>query len=204
MSLGAHTVVVRAWDTSGTYDDQTLKLTVSGKPAIAISGPAQSSRVISPMKIQASVTSTSGHAISGWYVYVDGAAVYHTGAAASISAKVNASAGSHTVLVRAWDSSGAYGDQNLLLRVEPVAVNISTPANRASVNSPVNIRAAATSAHAITGWHLYVDNVDVFAQNSGNSVDANLAMSSGAHSIVVRGWDSIGAYGDQTIEVTVP
>jgi hypothetical protein len=51
---------------------------------------------------------------------------------------------------------------------------------------------------------VYVDSVSAFAQNGGNSINANLIMSQGAHSIVVRAWDTTGAYGSQTITATVP
>jgi hypothetical protein len=56
------------------------------------------------------------------------------------------------VLIRVWDSSGAYGDRTLSLEVGTVAVNVSKPLNGASVNSPANIKATASSVHTITGW----------------------------------------------------
>ncbi len=204
MSPGAHTLLIRAWDTSGAYGDQTLTVTISNKPAVTISAPAPGANVNSPINIRASATTTSGHTITGWNIYLDGAPVYPAGAVNAINANVTASAGSHTVVVRAWDSSGAYGDQILTLQVQPVAVNIATPLNASSWNSPVNIQATVSSAHSITAWHVYVDSVDSFAQNNGNSIDMNLAMGSGVHSILVRAWDSTGALGDQTVSVTVP
>jgi hypothetical protein len=203
-SPGTHTLLVRAWDTSGGYGDEAMTLTVSNKPAVAVSAPAPGSNVVSPINIQASATPTSGHVITGWNIYLDGKSVHPAGAVNAINVNVTASVGSHAVVVRAWDSSGAYGDQTLTLQIHPVAVNISTPLNAAAVNSPVNIQATASSGHRITGWHVYVDSIDSFAQNKGNSIDMNLAMGSGVHSVLVRAWDSTGALGDQTISVTVP
>ena len=73
------------------------------------------------------------------------------------------------------------------------------------MNSPVNIHATAASGHTITGWHVYIDSVDSYGQDTGgNSLDINLAMGFGTHIVLVRAWDSTGAYGDQTINVTVP
>jgi hypothetical protein len=83
-------------------------------------------------------------------------------------------------------------------------VNLSTPANDASVNSPAEIKGTALSSHTITGWAIYVDGVSKFSQNNGTSISASLTMGVGTHSIIVRAWDSTGAYGDQTINVTVP
>src|ERR1039458_1941749 len=118
---------------------------------------------------------------------------------ARLTLSTRASLGSHTVLVRARDSSGAYGAQRLTLQVQRVAVNISTPLNGASANSPVNIQATASSAHSVTRWHVYIDSIDSYEQNNGSFIDINLPMGFGAHIVLVRAWDSTGAFGDQTI-----
>lgn len=204
MSVGSHDVVVRAWDTSGAYSDQTLDLTVSNKPAVAVAAPMTGSNVVSPFTITASTSPSSGHSTTGWQIYVDGVSAYSAGAVTSIETNLEVASGAHTVIARAWDSSGAYGDQTLSLNICTVAVNISTPMNGAGVNSPVAIQAAAASGASITGWHIYVDGVDSYSQKSGDSLSTSLAMNSGNHTVLVRAWDSTGAYGDQTIQISVP
>jgi hypothetical protein len=108
---------VRAWDTSGAYGDQTLTVTVSRKPAVVVSAPSPGASVASPIHIQSSATPSGAGVIRGWYIYVDGLAKYNTGAVASITANVPATPGQHTVMVRAWDSSGAFGDQTFSVQV---------------------------------------------------------------------------------------
>jgi len=152
MTNGKHTVIVRAWDTSGAYGDQTLSLTVGTLvPFVTVFTPINTANVGAPVNIQAAASPTAGHTISGWGIYVDGSRVFKTGAVNAIHTNINAGVGSHAVLVRAWDSSGAYGDQVVTPKVSPVAVNVSTPLHDASVSSPVNIQAAASSANTITG-----------------------------------------------------
>ena len=204
MSLGVHSVLVRSWDTSGAHGDQNLNLTIVDKPAVTISTPPPVSNVISPINVQASATPTVGHTITRWYVYLDETPVYKAGAVNAIHTNINAGVGSHAVLVRAWDSSGAYGDQVVTPQVSPVAVNVSTPLNDASVSSPVTIQAAALSANTITGWVVYIDSMNAFQQNNSSSINVNLPMGFGWHDVLVRAWDSTGAYGDQTINLTVP
>ena len=204
MSLGVHPVLVRAWDTSGAYGDQTLNLTIVKKPAVAISTPAAVSNVISPITFQASATPTAGHTISEWHVYLDETLVYRAGAVNAIHTNIVAGVGNHTILARAWDTSGAHGDQIVTAKVSPVAVNISTPLTNASVGSPVNIQAAASSANTITGWVVYIDSINVFQQYDGSPINVNLPIGFGWHDVLVRAWDSTGAYGDQTINLTVP
>ena len=204
MTLGVHSVMVRASDTSGAHGDQTLNLTIVDKPAVTISTPPPVSNVISPINVQASATPTAGHTITAWCVYLDETPVYKAGAVNSIHTNIKAGAGSHAVLVRAWDSSGVYGDQVVTPKVSPVAVNVSTPLNDASVSSPVTIQAAASSGNTITGWVVYIDSINAFQVNSGSPLNVNLPMGFGWHDVLVRAWDSSGAYGDQTINLTVP
>lgn len=204
MSQGKHTVLVRAWDSSGAYGSESLNVTVGSEPAVAVSTPWPGSNVISPITIKASATPTSKNSITGWWVYLDGVGKYQGGAVGSITANVSASTGTHTLLVRAWDSSGAYGDQTFTVDVKSVAVNISSPLSGAAVTSPANIVASASSSHTITTWNVYVDSVSSYVQDYGSSINANLALSPGTHSVLVRAWDSTGAYGDETITLTVP
>jgi hypothetical protein len=108
------------------------------------------------------------------------------------------------VIVRALDSTGAYGDQTFTVNVvNGVAVTVSTPANGATVSSPVPIAASATSSHTITGWHIYVDSADVFSAGQVSSINTNVPMSAGTHTVIVRAWDSTGAFGDRTLTITV-
>ena len=204
MPAGQHTVTARAWDTSGSYGDKTLTLKVASQPAVAVTAPLGSSNVVSPVNIRATARPSSGHSLSGWAVYIDGANVYQAGAVSSINANVQAASGTHTVIVRVWDSSGAFGDRTLPVTVQPIAVNITAPLTSASVESPVALLAGAQSSHAITWWEIYVDSNPAYAQGGGNSVKANLPMSSGTHTVVVRAWDQTGSYGDQTIKLNVP
>jgi len=204
MHLGSHSVVIRAWDTSGAYGDQTLALTVSSKPAVTVSTPLAGFNLISPTNVQASATASSGHWMTGWAIYLDGRQVFSDGSVGTVNTSVSASTGTHTLVVRAWDSSGAFGDQTLSVDVQKVAVNIGNPANGASVTSPAEVDALGTSANSITGWEIYVDSIPWFGQNSGEAVNAALDMSPGTHSVLVRAWDSTSAFGDETIKVTVP
>jgi hypothetical protein len=204
MNFGTHKVVIRAWDTSGAFGDQRVKLDVTDRPAVTVSFPAPGLNVNSPIHLSASATPSSGHSISAWHIYLDGVAVYKTGAMNAIRANITSTPGQHDLLVRTWDSSGAFGDQRFSLQVEPVAVNIASPLDRASLNSPVNIQATASSAHRITGWRIYADSKKMFSQSGGTSINADFKLVSGAHRIVVRAWDNTGMSGSDVTNIVVP
>ena len=204
LSQGKHTVAIQAHDSSGTYAQKTLTVTASSKPAVTISTPEFVSNVTSPIKIHASAIAAPGRAIGGWWVYVDSVGKFSAGAVNSITASIPASAGVHTVVVRAWDTTRAYGDQTFTVDVRPVAVNITNLLNGAQVASNVNVAATAASTNAIASWAVYVDSGVVHRQNYGNTLDANLSLTRGTHTLVVRSWNSTGVAGDHTIKVSVP
>jgi hypothetical protein len=84
-----------------------------------------------------------------------------------------------------------------------VSVKLGSPASGSSVGSPFSFSASASSSHAITGWHAYLDGANVYSGGSAGSVSGNLSASTGSHQLVVRAWDSSGAYGSQTITINV-
>lgn len=180
--------------------------TSGSKPQVIVSAPASSSTMISPVPIQASVYPSPGHSVAGWRIYVDNVGVYHAGAVSSIHPNVGMATGTHTVVIRAWDSSGNFGDQTLTLNVDTVKPNVkvATPSNDSTVGVPVNLKASATpsSGQTIMGWWIYVDSKGSYHAGATNSVNANLTMTKGKHTVVVRAWDSSGNYGDHTITVT--
>jgi phospholipase C len=72
------------------------------------------------------------------------------------------------------------------------SVTICTPANGATVTSPVHIVAGTTDTTAtVTAMAIYVDNVLATKQNV-SQIDASVAMSVGSHYVVVQAWDSAG------------
>ncbi len=198
MSPGTHKVIVRAWDSTGAFGSAYLTLTVSGVN-VAVSSPTVAS-VASPVTIAAEASSLA--TITGWYIYVDGVAVYSHGATPSISAPVAMSLGTHKVVVRAWDSTGAFGSAYLTLRVAGVSVGVSSP-TVADVASPVSVTADASSLATITGWYIYVDSTAVYSHGASPSISTPVAMSPGTHKVIVRAWDSTGAFGSAYLTLSV-
>jgi hypothetical protein len=77
------------------------------------------------------------------------------------------------------------------------AVNVCSPAQNASVISPVHVVAAAKSTAHITAMQIYLDHKLVFqVVNSTKSntagITTDVSMTAGTHSMTVKAWDSTG------------
>ncbi len=84
-----------------------------------------------------------------------------------------------------------------------VTVQVSAPLANSTVASPLVVQATASSAHPITGWQVYLDNADVYSGPAVATINTSLSASQGAHQLVIRAWDSTGAYGSMTVATTV-
>jgi len=203
-------VIVRAWDTSGAYGDQTLNITVNtSKPTVTVSTPTNNSTVSSPTKLKASATPSNGQKICGWWVYVDSIGVYSAGSVNSINTKLNMAPGAHQIVVRAWDTSGAYGDQTINVTVEQTAkklsITVSSPTQGATVGSPINVQAIANRPKGewMKKWWVYLDNVQVFSAGANPKINTNIKASSGNHKLKVEAEDTGGQTAQQILHVTV-
>ena len=84
-----------------------------------------------------------------------------------------------------------------------VTVKLSAPLANSTGSSPIHVEATASSSHPITGWHIYLDGADAYTGPAEATIDPTLSASLGSHELVVRAWDSTGAYGSQTVQVKV-
>lgn len=84
-----------------------------------------------------------------------------------------------------------------------VTVTVSSPANNATLTSPVLFVASATSNRPITGWRIYVDGVSVYHTGATNSIRTSLTIAAGTHQVVVRAWTSNGAFGSVFLTETI-
>ncbi len=82
----------------------TLTLATASFAGVTVSSPAAGSTAGSPVHFVASATST--HPITAMRIYVDNLSVYLV-SASSLNTSVTMSAGTHSVVVQAWDSTGA-------------------------------------------------------------------------------------------------
>jgi hypothetical protein len=137
-------------------------------------------------------------------IYVDGQGVFTT-VDDRISALVNLAAGTHSVVVKAWDKNGPFS-KSFTLNVSGSSggtcsaganrtVHLCSPTDGQTTSSPVRVLATARSDSGVTALQVYIDGTLKYqAPNGVKTVDQNFSLGAGSHRITVKGWDSAGSY----------
>jgi PKD repeat protein len=115
--------------------------------------------------------------------------------------------GSYILYVKAVGKAGLANHMSAAVSYSPVtppsvSVTISSPANNATVSSPMALSATATSSAPINSVQVYVDGVLAYQQTSA-TLNTNLTLSAGTHQIAVKGWNTSGGNFVSTITVSV-
>ncbi len=95
----------------------------------------------------------------------------------------------------------AAGGAPCALNPSSLSVTICTPANNATVTSPVNVVAGTTDSRPVSFVQAYLDGNAVVTQNGG-SLNASIPMSQGLHRLTVQAKDTSAVIFKQTINVT--
>lgn len=103
---GTHNLVVQAWDSTGAVFKNSSTVAV-GAPAagVTVTSPANGTTMSSPVNVAATASSGSVYPITAMRVYVDNNTAY-TVNANQLNTSLTLAAGSHYVVVQAWDSAG--------------------------------------------------------------------------------------------------
>jgi hypothetical protein len=165
---------------------------------VTVKSPLPASTSGSPVHFVASASSSLP--ITAMRIYVDGVSVYLT-ASSALDVWVPVSSGTHMVVVQAWDSSGAVFQAPETVTVTG-GLSVTSPANGASVASPMKVVATAAAALPISAMVVYLDGNNVFTTSGGN-LNASISASAGQHSLIVQAWDTSGAVYKQALTVTV-
>ncbi|HEV8525111.1 MAG TPA: Ig-like domain-containing protein, partial [Terriglobales bacterium] len=164
--------------------------------------PADNTTVSSPTHFVAQASSVNG--IASMTINVDSQDVYKINSS-GLDTYVPLAPGTRRVLIKAWDNKGNYMDSALTLNVTSAsgnAVTVTAPADGATVFSPVQFLASASSPNGIASMTVNVDSQDLYRVNSDH-LDTTLSLATGTHRVFVKAWDNKGNYFDRTLTISV-
>ncbi len=126
----------------------TLTLATASFAGVTVSSPAAGSTAGSPVHFVASAT--SANPITAMRVYVDNLSVYLV-SASSLDTSVTMSAGTHSVVVQAWDSTGTVFKAPLSLTVSGSSPT-PTPTPAPGFPAPPSTAVIKSNIDQMTGW----------------------------------------------------
>jgi phospholipase C len=203
--------------TVGAHAQCTLN---TASPSVTICSPSNGATVSSPVNIVAGTTDNSS-TVKYLQIYIDGAKQYQV-SSSQLNTSLAMASGSHRLTVQATDAAGHIFKSTIYITVSSgsgggggggsgpctlssasPSVTICTPANNATVTSPVNIVAGTTDNSSTVNYlQIYIDGSKQY-QVSANQLNTSLAMSSGTHRVTVQAVDAAGNVFKSTIYVTV-
>lgn len=187
LSAGTHALAVEASNSSGSLTTNKFFVT-SASPAVHILSPAPSARFYAPLYVSA--TTVDPTPVTAVQIYVDNALAYQV-TGSGVQAALPIASGRHSVVVQEWNASGATYKKAVAVDVLNVPITFSSPIANATVSSPVKITAAAPGGSPVQTMQIYIDGALAY-QGAGQTVSTSLAMSSGKHYLVAKGWDTLG------------
>jgi hypothetical protein len=191
-----------------------LALAIFAAPALAgvtVSSPSNGAEVSSPFSLVASAASCSSQHITSMAYSLDHNADALVVKSGSIQAQVSASAGAHTLKVKAWGSGGAVcvTDVPITVASDPVStsgsVSVYAPAQGADVQSPFTLSASSVScsSHQVVSMGYSLDsNTDTTTVN-GESIDSQVTSTAGSHVLHVKSWSSGGGACVTDVDIAV-
>jgi hypothetical protein len=181
---------------------------------VTVCHPSDGAVGLSPVHIVSHFTSSTPPSVS--QIYLDNKLVFQV-AGGSIDKNLALAPGEHRLEVKSWSKGKPFHNDfsvstpaRIPATVPPCsestnfAVNICSPGQHASVDAPVHVVAAAKSTAPITTMQIYLDNKEVFHSPNSTLIETDVPMSSGAHLLVVKAFDSTGRHFSSSRNITVP
>lgn len=217
LTAGTHQISGLAEDVLGTTSTAAVMVT-SGSPTcnppaqgIVRCMPSNDGSSASPVRVVAAAGSPAG--IAYIQIYVDGTRVYHA-AADRLDTGVDMASGVHRLTVQAKDNAGTFyktttnvtvlatGETSCPMPETFNTISICAPADRATVSSPVRVKATANLQFGTQYMQVYVDGTSKY-HVSGPFLDAQIAMADGVRRVTVQARDNNGSFFRKTVYITV-
>jgi hypothetical protein len=205
-SNGTHTLIATATDGDGTTASQAVTVTVKNNPTVVITSPTGGT-VSGVVPVTATAAVPNGATLNALVITIDGTQV-QTGATSPLTYNWDTTAlaggSSHTIAVTATDADGGTANASITVTVSntPTSVNITAPANNATVSgrTPVTVAATVGTGVTVTNLLLAIDGKQV---QTGASATLNYTwdttqVANGTHSLAANVTDSTGTSATST------
>jgi hypothetical protein len=181
---------------------------------VTVCHPSDGAVGLSPVHIVSHFTSSTPPSVS--QIYLDNKLVFQV-VGGSIDKKLALAPGEHRLEVKSWTKGQPFHNdfsvstpRSIPATIPPCsestnfAVNICSPGQKAAVDAPVRVVAAAKSTAPITTMQIYLDFKEVFHSPNSTLIETDVPMGSGSHLLVIKAFDSTGRSFFSSRNISVP
>ena len=198
-AAGVYTVTATVTDNAGASSSTSSTITVKA-PEVIVSSPSNGLTTTSLVHIVAG--GFSGYAITAMQIYVDGVLTYSINAS-TLDTTLTLTGGTHTLIIKGWDSSGRNFMQSLTVTVAnkpPLAV-MSTSAASLLVGGSISASTAGSSDPDGTIAAVSIDFGDGTLVNAASA--SHQYKTAGTYTVKATVTDNLGASSTASTSVTV-
>ena len=187
-----------------------LALGAIAAPAFAgvtVSAPLNNSEVATSVQFVAKASTSCSKGVSAMGIYTAPNVLAYTVNGASLNTQLNLSPGTYQTVVQEWDNCGGVSKTGVTIVVKGSAseVQVTSPANNASVGSQVQYVATASSScsKGVAAMGIYTSPGVLAYVVGGASLNTVIKLSPGTYNTVVQEWDNCGGSAKSPVTVSV-
>ena len=174
---------------------------------VTVTSPGNGSTIGSAANIAATATTSCSKCVASMGIYPTPYQLSYVSSGASLNTTLNLDPGSYKIVVVAWDNCGGASTAavNVNVKTGQSGVYVTSPPNNATVQSPANFHATATTSCAagVASMGIYSAPYQLAYVGSGASLNTNLGLGPGTYHATVEEWDRCGGASTTPVTFTV-
>lgn len=208
LSPGTYSTVVEEWDYCGgaATVPVTIKVSNQSQSQVQVTTPANNSQVGSPVNFVATSSSSCPQGVAAMGIYSAPNQLAYKVSGANLNTNLSLTAGTYNTVVEEWDNCGGAATTPITVTVSNASkVQVSSPANNSTVNSPVPFTATSTSScpKGVAAMGIYSGPNQLAYQVSGSKLNTTLSLGPGTYHATVEEWDYCGGAATTPVTFTV-
>lgn len=173
---------------------------------VSVSAPGNNSTVQSPVHFTASATSSCSKGVASMGIYTANNDLAYTTQGKALNTNLSLRPGTYHTVVEEWDYCGGATTTPVTITVSSASgVQVTSPANDATVSDPVTFAATASSscARGVASIGIYTAPGRLAYVANGSILKTSLSLNPGTYNTVVQSWDYCGGAEKTPITINV-
>ncbi|HTC46772.1 MAG TPA: hypothetical protein VK722_05595 [Candidatus Aquilonibacter sp.] len=173
---------------------------------VTVNTPTNNQTFSGPVSFVASATTSCSKGVGSMGIYTAPGVLAYVVNGASLNTSLTLSAATYHTVVEEWDNCGGAATTPVTITVTSGSgVHVTAPSNNATVGSPVNYTATATTtcSEGVASMGIYTAPGQLAYVVNGASMNYNLTLNPGTYNTVVQEWDKCGGASTAPVTITV-